>query len=84
MITAHLTSLANKGYLTKQRSLEDKRAYYIVPTEKARALVEQAKGDLYRHLDRLAGGMGEERFDRLVELAGEAGRILEGEIPSEK
>ena len=84
MITAHLTSLANKGYLTKQRSLEDKRAYYILPTEKARALVEQAKGDLYRHLDRLAGGMGEERFDRLVELAGEAGRILEGEIPSEK
>ena len=29
MITAHLTSVMSKGYITKQPSLEDKRAYYI-------------------------------------------------------
>ena len=46
MITAHRTSLMNKGYITKQPSLEDKRAYYILPTEKARALVRDAKKDL--------------------------------------
>ena len=47
MITAHLTSLTNKGYITKQPSPEDKRAYYILPTEKAKALVKDAKEDLY-------------------------------------
>ena len=80
MITAHLTSLTDKGYITKQPSSEDKRAYYILPTEKARALVKCAKDDLYRHLDQLVDGMGEEQFDLLVKLAGEANRILEAEM----
>ena len=80
MITAHLTSLTDKGYITKQPSSEDKRAYYILPTEKARALVKCAKDDLYQRLDQLVDGMGEERFDLLVKLAGEANRILEAEM----
>ena len=80
MITAHLTSLTDKGYITKQPSSEDKRAYYILPTEKARALVKCAKDDLYQRLDQLVDGMGEEQFDRLVKLAGEANRILEAEM----
>ena len=84
MITAHLTSLTNKGYITKQPSFEDKRAYYILPTEKARALVECAKDDLYRHLEQLVDGMGEKQFDLLVKLAGEANRILETEGGKEK
>ena len=80
MITAHLTSLTDKGYITKQPSSEDKRAYYILPTEKARALVKCAKDDLYQRLDQLVDGMGEEQFDLLVKLAGEANRILEAEM----
>ena len=77
MITAHLTSLMNKGYITKQPSLEDKRVYYILPTEKVRALVKDAKKDLYRHLAQLENGLGEDRFDLLVKLAEEAANILE-------
>ena len=84
MITAHLTSLTNKEYITKRPSSEDKRAYHILPTEKARALVKCAKDDLYRHLDQLVDGMGEEQFDLLVKLAGEANRILEAEGGKEK
>lgn len=80
MITAHLTSLTDKGYITKQPSSEDKRAYYILPTEKARALVKCAKDDLYQRLDQLVDGMGEEQFDLLVKLAGEANRILEAKM----
>ena len=80
MITAHLTSLTDKGYIKKQPSSEDKRAYYILPTEKARALVKCAKDDLYQRLDQLVDGMGEEQFDLLVKLAGEANRILEAEM----
>ena len=77
MITSHLTSLTNKGYITKQPSLEDKRAYYIMPTEKALGLVKDAKEDLYWYLEQLANGLGEERFDLLVKLAREAAGILE-------
>ena len=84
MITAHLTSLTNKGYITKRPSSEDKRVYYNLPTEKAGVLVECAKEDLYRHLDQLVDGMGEEQFDLLVKLAGEANRILETEGGKEK
>ena len=79
MITAHLTSLGSKGYITKQPSLEDKRAYYILPTEKASALVKRAKDDLYRRLDQLVDGLGEDQFNLLVKLAGEASSILEVE-----
>ena len=79
MITAHLTSLMNKGYIAKQPSPEDKRAYYILPTEKALGLVKDAKEDLYWHLEQLENGLGKERFDLLVKLAEEATNILEAE-----
>lgn len=46
MITVHLTSLSDKGYITKKQSTEDKRAYHIIPTEKALALVESAKQEM--------------------------------------
>ena len=84
MITAHLTSLLNKGYITKQPSPEDKRAYYILPTEKALGLVKDAKEDLYWYLEQLANGLGEERFELFVELAGEATNILEAARESGK
>lgn len=77
MITAHITSLMNKGYIRKEPSLEDKRAYYIRPTEKGLELVEIAKLDLYRQLDCLKEGMGKEKFASLVLLAQEANKIME-------
>lgn len=77
MITAHITSLSNKGYIIKQPSTEDKRAYYILPTEKGVELVERARLDLNRQLECLKGGMGQENFDTLVMLAQEANKIME-------
>lgn len=77
MITAHLTSLTNKGYVTKQPSSEDKRVYYILPTEKAKALVESAKIDLNKQLEHLVNTMGQEEFDTLVMLAEKANKIME-------
>lgn len=79
MITAHLTSLMNKGYITKQPSSEDKRVYYILPTKKAKTLVESARADLNGQLEHLVNSMGEEQFDTLVRLAGEANHILEAD-----
>lgn len=77
MITAHLTSLSEKGYITKEQSKEDKRVYYIIPTEKARTLVEQVRKDMGRQLTGLMEAMGQEDFDMLVSLAQKANKILE-------
>ncbi|MBD5132705.1 MAG: MarR family transcriptional regulator [Clostridiales bacterium] len=77
MITAHITSLENKGYIIKSPSPQDKRAYYILPTEKAKALVEKARADLERKLDVLTNGLGQDDFNALVALAERANKIME-------
>ena len=77
MITAHITSLENKGYITKSPSPQDKRAYYILPTEKANTLVKKAKADLTHKLDWLINGLGQDDFNALVALAEKANKIME-------
>ena len=84
MITAHLTDLAKKGYIEKKQSPEDKRVFYVLPTEKALALVENAKTDLNQHLEWLIQEMGQDEFDKLVRLAGKANKILEADRGAEK
>lgn len=79
MITALLTALAEKEYITREPSKEDKRAYYIIPTQKALALVKSAGQATKGHLTRLIDAMGQADFDKLVELAGRANKILEGD-----
>lgn len=76
MITAHLTSLTNKGFIMKKPSNEDKRAYYILPTEKGLELVESAKVDMNKNLEALINGMGREKFAEFVRLAQQANEIL--------
>lgn len=76
MITAHITSLESKGYITKEPSSEDKRVYYILPTEKALDLVKSSKADLNRHFDKLIKAMGQEEFNNFIHLAEVANNIL--------
>ena len=84
MITAHLSALSKNGYIMKQQSTEDKRAFYILPTEKALELVESAKVDLNQHLEQLIKGMGQDEFNHLVRLAGNANKILEANQREQK
>lgn len=84
MITAHLIDLEKRGYIEKKQSLEDKRVFNVLPTEKALALVESAKTDMNRHFERLVQEMGEDEFDHLVRLAEKANKILEAERGAEK
>lgn len=76
MITTHIISLEDKGYITKKNCLEDKRAYYILPTNKALELVELAKADLNGKLDQLVDGLGIDGFNTLVELAEKSNKIM--------
>lgn len=77
MITALLISLEEKGYITKEPSKDDKRAYYILPTEKALALVESAKQEMDGHFSRMIDGMGQDNFEALVRLAQMANNVME-------
>lgn len=77
MITAHITSLENKGYIIRSPSPQDKRAYHILPTEKAQALVKKAKADLTHKLDWLIDGLGQDDFNALVAIVEKANKIIE-------
>lgn len=77
MVTAYLASLSEKGYIAKEQSSEDKRVFYILPTEKAWALVKSSKKDLDRHLERLITELGNDEFDRLIRLAEKANEVFE-------
>lgn len=79
MITAHLSALLEKGYIIKEQSSVDKRAFYILPTEKALDLVERVKKETAQQLGQMAAALGEERFDILIELLREADCVLERE-----
>lgn len=76
MITAHLTSLVEKGYITKEQSKEDKRAFYVLPTQKALDLVESAKQEMDGQLSQLMEALGQEEFETFVALARKAGKVL--------
>lgn len=84
MITAHLTSLSEKGYITKVQSEEDKRVYYILPTQKALQLVGNARTDTNRQLACLVDAMGQDAFDLFVRMTQQANQILEVNRGEEK
>lgn len=72
MIAAHISVLEEKGYIIKEPSSEDKRSFYIIPTKKAKALVDESEQKLNEHLKAMESRLGEERFALLLELLEEA------------
>lgn len=77
MITAHLTSLLEKGYVIKEQSIDDGRVYHIVPTQKAHELVESFKQDMNRQFAEWIDAMGEEAFKQFISLAKIANKAME-------
>lgn len=77
MITALLTALWKRGYILKEPSPDDKRAYFVLLTAKGEELVAAASADARRHLDDLIAVLGREEYARLVSLTEKASLILE-------
>lgn len=80
MIAAHISSLEEKGYVTRDYSSSDKRSFYVLPTEKAYALVEETAVRMGRHMQAIETGLGSEKFDRLIELLDETQGLLAQEL----
>lgn len=76
MITAHITVLEKKGYIIKKYSKEDKRSFYVVPTDKARDLVKSTAETMGRYLRQIEESLGEEAFTTLLEILTDTNRIL--------
>ncbi len=76
MVTAMTASLLKKGYLLKTPSEEDKRSCTLSPTAKAIEIVEQTYAEYYKTVEMLKLKMGEEKYDKLIELLDMANNIL--------
>lgn len=78
MIANHISVLERKGYITKKYSENDKRNFYVIPTEKAKKLVAEAESNLNQKLINLEKKLGTKRFETLIETLEEAKSCLEG------
>ena len=77
MVANHISVLEEKGYITKKYSENDKRSFYIIPTDKAKKLVEEAESKLNGKLINLENKLGSKRFDELIKTLEEAKLYLE-------
>ncbi len=78
MIANHISVLERKGYITKKYSENDKRSFYVIPTEKAKKLVAEAESNLNQKLINLEKKLGTKRFETLIETLEKAKSCLEG------
>lgn len=76
MISAHIAVLEDKGYIIKECSPEDKRSFYVIPTDEAKKLVKTTAKTMSRYLREIETALGTERFDALVETLRDANQIL--------
>lgn len=77
MVANHISILEEKGYISKQYSETDKRSFYIIPTEKAKLLVEETETKLNQKLMRLEEKLGIKRFEELISTLEEVRLNLE-------
>lgn len=76
MITAHITALEKKGYILKEFSKEDKRSFYVIPTEKAKDLVKTTSETMSNQLLKIETALGQESFEKLLEIMSDANIVL--------
>lgn len=76
MVTAHITALEKKGYTLKEYSQEDKRSFYVIPTDKARDLVKTISEKMRRYLYQIETSLGEENFELLLGMLSDTNKIL--------
>lgn len=66
MATNHISVLLKKGYVKKQYLENDKRSFYVIPTDKAKILVETTEKKLKYKLLKVETELGKDEFDKLV------------------
>lgn len=67
MITAHINILEKRGYIYKDFVLNDKRSFYVMPTQKALFLVDEAEVKTTQKLKEIESMLGENKFAELID-----------------
>lgn len=76
MITAHITALEKKGYIFKEYSKEDKRSFYVMPTDKAKDLVKTTAQKMSHDLQTIEDSLGRDNFQKLLDLLSDVNQVL--------
>ncbi len=76
MTAAHIQSLEEKGYIYKEASPEDKRSFYVRPTEAGKALTEEFEAQQRATMQELEAKLGTAEFEELIRLLDAAQHIL--------
>ena len=76
MIAALIQSLEKKKYIYKEPSPDDKRSFFVRPTDKAKELCIKYEEKQTERLIEIEEKLGEEDFAQLVELMDKAQRII--------
>lgn len=76
MVTAMVKSLVKKEYITKVKSLVDKRSFVLKPTDKAVSLVDKTFIEYYKNIQTLQTCLGNHEYSKLIELLTKANNIL--------
>ena len=76
MITNHITVLENRGYIKREYSKEDKRSFYVIPTEKAKELVKVTEKKMSKYLKQIENSLGKENFNKLLQMLTDTNKIL--------
>lgn len=77
MITAHIQALLKKEYLYKETSDLDKRSFFVRPTEKGKALVDEFEARQINYIKIMEAQLGETEFDELICLLHKTQTILD-------
>lgn len=76
MITTHITVLEKKGYIIKEYSKDDRRSFYVIPTDKAKDLVKITADKMGNYLSQIEKSLGSSSFDNLLEILSNTNMIL--------
>lgn len=76
MIAAHIQMLLKKGYIYKEASPDDRRSFYVRPTEKGIALADEFEVRQTEYLKAIEARLGEEDFAELARLLDETQNVL--------
>lgn len=77
MIAAHIGSLLKKGYVYKEASTDDKRSFYVRPTDRGRALADEFEARQTKYLKMIEASLGEAEFDELIRLLDKTQTIMD-------
>lgn len=77
MVANHISVLEEKGYITKKYLKNDRRSFYVIPTDKAKKLVLEEETKLNKKLINLEKKLGSIKFDELIKTLEEAKAYLE-------